>query len=98
MKPLSRRGRRGRECGLSSERIDCLRPPLKQQVSTQMSPRHRMIEDMKVRNLSPATQRSCNSAILKFRRYFGRSTDKLELEDVQAFQGHPSLRAFHGRR
>jgi hypothetical protein len=67
--------------------------------TTQMSPhRHRMIEDMKVRNLSPATQRSCNSAVLKFRRYFGRSPDKLELEDVQAFQGHPSLRAFHGRR
>jgi integrase/recombinase XerD len=43
---------------------------------------------MKVRNLSPATQRSCNSAVLKFRRYFGRSPDKLELEDVQAFQGH----------
>jgi hypothetical protein len=66
---------------------------------TRMSPhRHRMIEDMKVRNLSPATQRSCNSAVLKFRRYFGRSPYKLELEDVQAFQGHPSSRAFHGRR
>ena len=56
---------------------------------TQMSPlRRRMIEDMSVRNLSPATQRSYISAISKFSRYFGRSPDKLELEDVRAFQVH----------
>src|ERR1700732_3652437 len=50
--------------------------------------RRRMIEDMSVRNLSPATQRSYISAISKFSRYFGRSPDKLELEDVRAFQVH----------
>jgi integrase/recombinase XerD len=47
-----------------------------------------MIEDMTVRNLSPATQRSYISAVSKFSRYFGRSPDKLELEDVRAFQVH----------
>src|SRR5467141_4674892 len=56
---------------------------------TQMSPlRHRMIEDMTVRNLSPATQRSYISAVSKLSRYFGRSPDRLELEDVRAFQVH----------
>ena len=56
---------------------------------TQMSPlRHRMIEDMTVRNLSPATQRSYISAVSKLSRYFGRSPDKLELEDIRAFQVH----------
>jgi integrase/recombinase XerD len=32
-----------------------------------------MIEDMTVRNLSPATQRSYISAVSKLSRYFGRS-------------------------
>ncbi|MET4323148.1 tyrosine-type recombinase/integrase [Bradyrhizobium sp. RT5a] len=50
--------------------------------------RRRMIEDMTVRNLSPATQRSYISAVSKFSRYFGRSPDRLELEDVRAFQVH----------
>ena len=55
----------------------------------ELSPlRRRMIEDMTVRNFSPATQRSYISAVSKFSRYFGRSPDKLELEDVRAFQGH----------
>ncbi len=46
-----------------------------------------MIEDMTVRNLSPATQRSSIGAVSK-PRYFGRSPDTLELEDVRAFQVH----------
>lgn len=50
--------------------------------------RRRMIEDMIVRNLSPATQRSYISAVSKFSRYFGRSPDRVELEDVRAFQVH----------
>jgi hypothetical protein len=50
--------------------------------------RRRMIEDMTVRTLSPATQRSYISAVSKFSRYFGRSPDRLELEDVRAFQVH----------
>src|SRR5258707_15182227 len=56
---------------------------------TEMSPlRRRMIEDMTVRNLSPATQRSYLHAVTKFSRYFGRSPDQLGLEDVRAFQVH----------
>ena len=55
----------------------------------EMSPlRRRMIEDMTVRNLSPATQRSYVHAVAKFSRYFGCSPDRLGLEDVRAFQVH----------
>jgi integrase/recombinase XerD len=35
--------------------------------------RRRMIEDMTVRNLSPATQQSYLNAVSKFSRYFGRT-------------------------
>ena len=48
--------------------------------------RHRMIEDMTVRNLSPATQRSYIHAVSKFSRFFGSSPDRLDLEDVREFQ------------
>src|SRR5271155_2791934 len=47
-----------------------------------------MIEDMTVRNMSPATQRSYVSAVSKFSRYFGKSPERLSLEDVRAFQVH----------
>jgi hypothetical protein len=41
---------------------------------TEISPlRRRMIEDMTVRNLSPATQRPYVHAVAKFGRFFGRS-------------------------
>ena len=48
--------------------------------------RRRMIDDMSLRNLSPATQRSYLHAVTKFSRYHGRSPDRLGLEDVRAFQ------------
>ena len=48
----------------------------------------RMIEDMTVRNLAPATQRSYLHSMAKFSRYFGRSPDRLGLEDVCAFRVH----------
>jgi site-specific recombinase XerD len=55
----------------------------------EMSPlRRRMTEDMTVRNLSPATQRSYLHAVTKFSRYFSRSPDRLSVEDVRAFQVH----------
>ena len=50
--------------------------------------RRRMIEDMTVRNLSPATQRSYVHAVAKFSRHFGRSPDQLGVEEVRAFQVH----------
>ncbi|GLS34099.1 Phage integrase, N-terminal SAM-like domain [Mesorhizobium albiziae] len=55
----------------------------------ELSPlRRRMIEDMTVRNLSPATQRSYIHAVAKFSRYFGRSPERLGLEDIRTFQVH----------
>jgi len=55
----------------------------------ELSPlRRRMIEDMTIRNLSPATQRSYVHAVAKFSRHFGRSPGRLGLEDVRAFQVH----------
>lgn len=55
----------------------------------EMSPlRRRMIEDMTVRNLSPATQRSYLHAVAKFSRHFGRSPDRLGLEEVRAYRVH----------
>lgn len=67
-----------------------LEPPSDRSIEmADLSPlRRRMIEDMTVCNLSPATQRSYISALSKFSRYFGRSPDRLELEDVRAFQVH----------
>ena len=50
--------------------------------------RRRMIEDMTIRNLSPATQRSYIHAVSRFSQYFGRSPDRLGLEDVRAYQVH----------
>lgn len=56
---------------------------------TQVSPlRRRMIEDMTVRNLSPATQRSYVYAVAKFGQFFKRSPERLDLEDVRSFQVH----------
>jgi integrase/recombinase XerD len=46
----------------------------------EMSPlRRRMIEDMTIRNLSPATKQSNVHAVSKFSRYFGHSPDRLAL-------------------
>jgi integrase/recombinase XerD len=50
--------------------------------------RRRMIEDMKVRNLSPVTQRCYIHAVAKFARYFNQSPDRLGLTEVRAYQIH----------
>ena len=50
--------------------------------------RQRMIEDMSIRNLSPTTQRSYIGAVRKFSTFFGKSPDKLTLEDVRRYQVH----------
>jgi site-specific recombinase XerD len=47
-----------------------------------------MIEDMKIRNLSPETQQSYVRAVAKFSRYFGQSPDRLGLEEVRRYQVH----------
>ena len=50
----------------------------------QLSPlRRRMIDDMTVRNLSPATPRSYHHAVAKFSRYFGRSPARLDTRQTQ---------------
>ena len=56
---------------------------------TEISPlRRRMIEDMTVRNLSPATQRSYVHAVARFGRFFNRSPKLLVLEEARTFQVH----------
>ena len=50
--------------------------------------RRRMIDDMMIRNLSPATQQSYLYAVAKFSRYFGHSPDRLGFGDVRAYQLH----------
>jgi integrase/recombinase XerD len=50
--------------------------------------RRRMIDEMTVRNLSPATQQSYVYAVAKFSRFFGCSPDRLGIEEVRAYQLH----------
>jgi hypothetical protein len=50
--------------------------------------RRRMIEDMTIRNLPPATQRSYLHVVEKFSRNFDRPPAQLGLEDAWAYQGH----------
>jgi integrase/recombinase XerD len=60
-----------------------------QPVSLPISPlRRRMIDDMTIRNMSPATQRSYLHAVKGYNSYFGRSPERLGLEDVRAYQVH----------
>ena len=55
----------------------------------EMNPlRRRMIEDMKVRNLSPATQRCYVHAVAKFAQHFKRSPDRLRLQEIRSYQLH----------
>jgi integrase/recombinase XerD len=56
---------------------------------SELSPlRRRMIEDMTIRNLPPATQRSYLHAVAKLSRHFGCSPGRLGVEDVRTFQVH----------
>jgi integrase/recombinase XerD len=55
----------------------------------QMTPlRRRLLDDMTVRNLSPATQQSYVYAVAKFSRFFGVAPDQLGNEDVRTYQVH----------
>jgi hypothetical protein len=55
--------------------------------------RRGMIEDMTVRNLSPATQRSWVQAVAKLGRFFGRSSERLGLEEVRFLEAGSSRKA-----
>ena len=48
--------------------------------------RRRMIEDMRVRNLSRNTQQLYVDRVAKFAQYFGRSPELLGPEDVRTYQ------------
>ena len=48
--------------------------------------RHRMIEDMQIRNLAPDTQRSYLQQISQFARHFGKSPELLGPDDIRAYQ------------
>jgi integrase/recombinase XerD len=48
--------------------------------------RQRMLEDMRVRNLSEKTERTYIYKVAKFARYFGKSPERLGPEDVRTYQ------------
>ena len=50
--------------------------------------RQRMIEDMTMRQLAPATQRGYLRAVERFTRFFGDSPDTADAEDLRRFQLH----------
>jgi hypothetical protein len=63
--------------------------------------RRRIIEDMTVLNLSPATQQSYLNAVSEFSRYFGRSLSCAggdELVSLGFRVGNPSAIGWHQRR
>lgn len=50
--------------------------------------RQRMVEDMRLRNLSGRTIQAYVSAVAKFAKHFGRSPDQLGPDEVRAYQLH----------
>jgi integrase/recombinase XerD len=50
--------------------------------------RERMIEEMKLRNFSPATQESYVYAVSRLAKYHHKSPDQLSKEDIRAFLVH----------
>lgn len=50
--------------------------------------RRRMLEDMRIRNLAPNTQRMYLQYVSAFAKHFGRSPEELEPEHVRAFLVH----------
>ena len=52
-----------------------------------MSPlRHRMIEDMRLRNFSACTEKSYVHYVADYARYFNLSPDQLGLDDIRNYQ------------
>lgn len=50
--------------------------------------RQRMLEDMRIRNLTEQTQKRYIEAVAAFARHFGRSPEQLGPEEVRAYQLH----------
>lgn len=50
--------------------------------------RKRMLEDMQLRNLAPATQRNYILHVARFAKHFGISPAQLDLEDIRQFHLH----------
>jgi integrase/recombinase XerD len=50
--------------------------------------RRRMIEDMRIRNLSPRTQRVYVEQVSRFARHFDLSPEQLGQEEIRAWQIH----------
>ena len=48
--------------------------------------RQRMLEDMQIRNLAPATQRAYVEHVSRFARHFGRSPAGLGPEEIRTYQ------------
>jgi len=48
--------------------------------------RRRMIEDMRIRNLSPHTQRAYVEQVSRFARHFGQPPERLGQNDIRAWQ------------
>ena len=47
-----------------------------------------MIEEMKLRNFSAATQKSYLYAVTRLAKYYGKAPDQLSKEDIRAFLVH----------
>ena len=50
--------------------------------------RQRMIEDMRVRNLSPLTQKIYVDRVAQFAKYFGKSPELLGPEEIRTYQAY----------
>jgi integrase/recombinase XerD len=67
-------------------------------MTEQTSPRRqRMIDDIKLRNMSANTQKAYIRAVKNFSKHFGKSPDKLTFEDVRTYQLHLVSRGLQGR-
>jgi integrase/recombinase XerD len=53
--------------------------------------RQRMIDDMRVRNFSPHTQKTYVDQVVKFAKHFSKSPDLLEPGEIHTYQVYFSL-------